>query len=224
MMNGSEHDTTVRQGAALQIHAVCFDGFGTLVAIGDKRRPFKALLEDAGSLTAATQALTTPMSLRDVASGLATITDEARLAQLEADLSAETDSTRLRPGIGEIWSTLRQLGLKVGVCSNLAAPYASALLDCLPDTPDAAVLSFEVGLMKPQPEIYRLVCDRLNLEPHQVLFVGDTVEADVTGPRKAGLLALHIEEFEAGFAKGATLGAPKSVTELLERTAGLSRA
>ena len=159
------------------------------------------------------------MSLRDVAHGLATITDEARLAELEADLSAETASTRLRPGIDAIWRSLRRLGLKIGVCSNLAAPYADALLDCLPDGPDAVVLSFEVGLMKPQSEIYQLVCERLGLEPHQVLFVGDTVEADVDGPRKAGLFAMHIDAFEAGLARGIAPGAPQPVAELLERAA-----
>ena len=199
-----------------QIQAVCFDGFGTLVEIGDKRRPFRALLDNAGSLTAATRALTTPMSLRDLARNIATNTDEERLIALEADLAAETASTRLRLGIDAVWSTLRRSGLKVGVCSNLAAPYADALLGCLPDEPDAVVLSFEVGLMKPQPEIYQLVCERLCLEPHQSPFVGDTVEADVDGPRKAGLFAMHIDEFEAGLANRAAPGAPEPVTELLQ--------
>jgi HAD superfamily hydrolase (TIGR01549 family) len=202
-----------------QIKAVCFDGFGTLVEIGDKRRPFRALLSNAPSSKAATQVLTTPMSLRDLADSLATITDEARLAELEADLAAETASTRHRPGIDAMWSTLRQLGLKIGVCSNLAAPYANALLDCLPGAPDAVILSFEVGLMKPQPEIYQIVCNRLDLKPHQVLFVGDSIEADVIGPRNAGLFALHINEFEAGIAQGTTPGAPKAVNELLARAA-----
>lgn len=159
------------------------------------------------------------MSLRDIAEDLATITDEARLAELEADLSAETASTRLRPSIDTIWRSLRRLGLKIGVCSNLAAPYASALLDCLPDGPEAVVLSFEVGLMKPQPAIYQLVCERLGLEPHQVLFVGDTVEADVDGPRSAGLFAIHIDEFEAGLAQGTAPGASQPVAEFLERAA-----
>lgn len=206
------------QDATPKIQAVCFDGFGTLVEIGDKRRPFRALLDNASSSEAATQALTTPVSLRDVARGLATNTDEAQLVRLEADLAAETASARLRPGIDAIWSTLLQLGLKIGVCSNLAAPFANALLDCMPSAPDAVVLSFEVGLMKPQPEIYRIVCDRLNLEPHQVLFVGDSVEADVEGPRNAGSFAMHIAEFEAGLA-GVAPGAPQPVAELLGRVA-----
>lgn len=211
------HSTLIWEDARPQIRAVCFDGFGTLVEIGDKRRPFKALLGQASSSNAATRALTTPMTLRDLARDLATKTDEVWLAELEDDLAAETASTRLRPGVDTIWTTLTRMGLKIGVCSNLAAPYANALLDCLPDAPDTVILSFEVGLMKPQPEIYQLVCQRLGLEPHQVLFVGDTVAADVDGPCNAGLFAMHIDAFEAGLADGSAPGAPRPVAELLER-------
>ncbi|WP_331489888.1 HAD family hydrolase [Bosea sp. NBC_00550] len=206
-----------------QIRAVCFDGFGTLVEIGDKRRPFRALLGHASASAAVTQALTTPMSLRDLARDLAIVPDEERLIELEADLSAETASTRLRPEIEAIWRRLGELGLKIGVCSNLAAPYGAALLGCLPSAPDAAVLSFEVGMMKPQVEIYQLVCQRLNLEPHQVLFVGDSIDADVIGPRNTGLFAMHIDEFESGFTEGAAPEAPKPVIELLERAAATPR-
>lgn len=206
-----------RHTSAQQIRAICFDGFGTLVEIRDKRRPFKALLDTSKPDAVAVRALTSPMSLRDVARDLATKIDEARLVALEADLAAETASTRLRPGIDMIWQRLRRFGLKLGVCSNLAAPYGDALLDCLPDEPEAVVLSFEVGLMKPQPEIYQLVCDRLGVEPHQLLFVGDTMKADVEGPRKAGLFALHITEFEAGLAEGALPVASPAVAEFIAR-------
>jgi HAD superfamily hydrolase (TIGR01549 family) len=218
-MTGFEHIAKVRDGTENRIQAVCFDAFGTLVEIGDKRRPFRALLDNAGAGSAASQVLTAPMSLRDLAQNIATITDEERLIALEADLATETASTRLRLGIDAIWRALRRARLKVGVCSNLAAPYANALLGCLPDEPDAVLLSFEVGLMKPQPEIYELVCERLGLEPHQILFVGDTVEADVEGPRRAGLFAMHIDEFQAGLANGEAPGAPEPVTELLQRVA-----
>jgi hypothetical protein len=95
------HDI-IRQGAAPQIEAVCFDGFGTLVEIGDKRRPFRALLDTSGSLTEATQALTTPMSLRDLARDLATNTGGNRLAELEVDRK----SAILVPLSGNAGSTL----------------------------------------------------------------------------------------------------------------------
>lgn len=206
---------------APQIQAVCFDGFGTLVEIGDKRQPFKALLGDAPSSEAVATVLTTPTSLGELAQCLAIGLDETRLAQLEADLEAECHSTRLRAGIEAVWETVQRLGLKVAVCSNLAMPYGDALIGCLPKAPDALVLSFEAGLMKPQAEIYRLVCRQLGLEPDQVLFVGDSLEADVHGPQAAGLFAMHIDAFEAGLAKGADHATPRAIAELFKRAGDL---
>ena len=212
----------VWEGAAPQILAVCFDGFGTLVEIADKRRPFKALLGDVPSSNAVAKVLTTATSLSELARRLAISVDETRLAQLEADLDVECRSTRLRPGMEAVWETLESLGLKVAVCSNLAMPYGNALVGCLPKAPDALVLSFEVGLMKPQAEIYRLVCRQLGLEPGQILFVGDNLEADVHGPRAAGLFAMHVDEFKSGFAKGPDPAAPGAIAELFKRAGGLA--
>lgn len=205
-----------------QIRAVCFDGFGTLVEIGDKRRPFNALMAGTPS-SDATKALTTPTTLRDIARNLANSPDETRLSELEADLAAECASTQLRAGVDKAWEALRRLGLKIGVCSNLAAPYKQALLGCLPRVPDALVLSFEVGLMKPQPEIYRLVCAQFGLKPEQILFVGDSHEEDVLGPQGAGLLAMHISEFEAALARQTAIAAPAPIAEVFERIGDLGQ-
>lgn len=209
------------EGAVAQIQAVCFDGFGTVVEIADKRRPFKALLGDAPSSNTVAKVLTTPTSLGELARRLAISVDESKLAQLEADLDAECRSTRLRPGMEAIWETLERLGLKIAVCSNLAMPYGNALLGCLPKAPDALVLSWEVGLMKPQAEIYRLACQQLGLEPDQVLFVGDSIEADVHGPRAAGLFAMHVDAFESALAEGAGPAAPGAIAELFKRAGRL---
>jgi epoxide hydrolase-like predicted phosphatase len=41
---------------------------------------------------------------------------------------------------------------------------------------DTAVISAEVGLHKPQPEIYRLVAERLEVAPEECIFVDDLRE------------------------------------------------
>ncbi|UVF22496.1 HAD-IA family hydrolase (plasmid) [Microvirga terrae] len=179
------------------IRAICFDAFGTLVEITDKRQPFRALLRGGVKGITVEEVLTKPLSLREVAAGVSHELGEGDLAKLETDLQAECASIRLRPGIAEIWQNLRKRGLRIGVCSNLALPYGSPLLATLPDTPDAAILSCEVGLAKPDPAIFRLVCDRLELQPAEILFVGDTPSADVDGPRAIGMPAILIADFEA---------------------------
>jgi HAD superfamily hydrolase (TIGR01509 family) len=116
--------------------------------------------------------------------------------ELERDLQAESASIRLRPEIEAIWQVLLDKGLRIGVCSNLALPYGPPLLSALPDPSDAVILSYEVGLVKPDPAIFHLVCDRLGISPAEILFVGDTPSADIEGPQAIGMPAMLISDFE----------------------------
>lgn len=210
-------DDTAWSVASGGIKAVCFDAFGTVVEIADNRRPFHSLLRHEPSDTLRTMALTRPIGLRDLASLMAGPATEKRLTKLEADVLVECASTRLRPGMEQIWADLRRAGFKIAICSNLAEPYQAALLDKLPGTPDAVVLSFRVGLMKPQQQIYRLVCRELGLRSSEVLFTGDDLEADVFGPAAIDALAMPIEEFENSYSRGASFFAPSEVSELFAR-------
>lgn len=45
----------------------------------------------------------------------------------------------------------------------------------------------EHGAAKPDPGIFLAACDRLGVEPHQVLHVGDDADMDVAGAARAGL-------------------------------------
>jgi HAD superfamily hydrolase (TIGR01509 family) len=179
------------------VRAVCFDAFGTLVEITDKRRPFRTLLQGGVKSVTAEEILTRPLNLREVAASVPHELGKGGLLELEKDLQAECASIRLRPGIDAIWQFLRDNGLRIGVCSNLALPYGPPLLAALLDRPDAVILSYEVGLAKPDPAIFRLVCDQLGCQPKDTLFVGDTPAADIEGPRAIGMPAMLISEFEA---------------------------
>jgi hypothetical protein len=75
--------------ATPQIRAVCFDGFGTLVEIGDKRRPFKALLGDFLHRPGRDQGADHSDQPAGPRSPPCLPLDETRLTQLEADLEAE---------------------------------------------------------------------------------------------------------------------------------------
>ena len=53
---------------------------------------------------------------------------------------------------------------------------------------DGYVVSAEERLMKPDPAIYRLLCERFSLEPSECLFVDDN-EDNCVGARVAGMHA-----------------------------------
>jgi putative hydrolase of the HAD superfamily len=54
---------------------------------------------------------------------------------------------------------------------------------------DATVISGEVGLHKPQPEIYLLACERLQVEPQSAVFVDDLRE-NCAGAEAVGMSAV----------------------------------
>ncbi|MCY4528336.1 MAG: HAD family hydrolase [Chloroflexi bacterium] len=93
-----------------------------------------------------------------------------------------------REGTDETLGRLRDAGIKVGLISN-----------CLGDTSelwpstrfaqlfDASILSFDVGLVKPDPRIYHLACERLEVDPRDCLFIGDGGSGELTGASKVGM-------------------------------------
>jgi epoxide hydrolase-like predicted phosphatase len=54
---------------------------------------------------------------------------------------------------------------------------------------DVIIYSYEVGLAKPDPRIYRLLCDRLAVSPREVVFLDDRPE-NVKGACELGIHAL----------------------------------
>ena len=85
-------------------------------------------------------------------------------------------------------------GLKTGLISN---SWGLGIYDRAPtDLFDAAVISGEVGLHKPQPEIYVLACERLEVEPAAAVFVDDLRE-NCAGAEAVGMTAvLHRDAAE----------------------------
>lgn len=89
---------------------------------------------------------------------------------------------------------------QTAICSNLASPYGLPVLTALPTPADVNVFSYEVGAIKPEPSIYQHVIDRLDTQAAEVLFVGDTLAADVEGPRAFGFRAIEVSKLEKAVA------------------------
>jgi putative hydrolase of the HAD superfamily len=79
-------------------------------------------------------------------------------------------------------------GVATGLISN---SWGLGIYDRLDSTDmfDATVISGEVGLHKPQPEIYLLACERLGVEPAAAVFVDDLRE-NCAGAEEVGMTAI----------------------------------
>ncbi len=89
-------------------------------------------------------------------------------------------------------SSLRAAGLAVGVCSNWGWQLHPCLEEVgLLDLVDAGITSARAGARKPHPGIYAATLVSLGVDAADVVFVGDSWEPDVRGPRRLGMTAVH---------------------------------
>jgi len=92
-------------------------------------------------------------------------------------------------GALETLRRLKQTGVSVGLVSNgpggVQRPRVreSGIIEYL----DAIVLSCEVGMAKPDPEILRLAMRLLEASPASTLFVGDSTSSDLPAAEAAGV-------------------------------------
>lgn len=94
---------------------------------------------------------------------------------------------------------VEELGIRQLVLSNHVweLPEICHAHDLLP--PLAEVLtSARLGVEKPHPEAYAAAIAAAGCEPGEILFVGDTYEADVAGPERAGMQALLVRRPHPG--------------------------
>ena len=92
---------------------------------------------------------------------------------------------------------LKRMGLNVYYLSNYSAFSVAANPDVLDFIPymDGGVFSFEVKAVKPEPEIYRCLCEKFGLKPEECFFTDD-VPANVKGAQACGFQGIVFEGYE----------------------------
>jgi putative hydrolase of the HAD superfamily len=88
---------------------------------------------------------------------------------------------------------------KLGIVSNFAIPECVLKLlkaDGLDGLFDAIVVSGAVNKRKPSPEIFTVAMKMLGVSASETVFVGDTIDADVEGPKAIGMKVVYIERRE----------------------------
>ncbi len=90
---------------------------------------------------------------------------------------------------------LRERGYRMAICTNNVREWEQRWRSMLPvdEIFDVVVDSAFVGSRKPEPEIYRVTLDRLDVPADACLFIDD-VDVNCDGAREAGMRAVHFRE------------------------------
>lgn len=191
--------------------AVVFDLFGTLV------HEFRSADWDAWFDGAARALGADPVLFRRAWEETSVERQTGRLGDMEQNVRAICGRMGVRPSaeqVAEVLEIRMELYRKwfvatPGALATLrclrAGGYPTALISmCAPDTPalwrasplagliDVAVFSSEVGLRKPEPEIYLHACERLGVEPAACLYVGDGSYGELSGAAALGMRAVLV--------------------------------
>ncbi|MGO4789594.1 HAD family hydrolase [Paenibacillus sp. 2KB_20] len=99
---------------------------------------------------------------------------------------------RISNEICRMLELLRKRGLKLGLISNCSEEEVISFGQSgLAPYFDDVIFSYQVGIAKPNEEIYQLACERLSVTPQDSLFIGDGGSDELRGARSAGLRPYH---------------------------------
>jgi FMN phosphatase YigB (HAD superfamily) len=130
---------------------------------------------------------------------LAPSADAAVREQCAIAIDDEVASVRPAAGAVPFLWFLKRRGYKLGLLSNLASTHRSPLFSSgLGDLFDAVELSCDTGRTKPEVESYLHLCRRLEVEPEDALFIGDSRRNDVEAPARLGMRSICADEQAVG--------------------------
>lgn len=166
------------------IKAIIFDCFGVLTT--DNWRLFLDTL---------------PVELVEPARELNRQRDAGLIVESEFDLAIHELTGRLPHNVEQVGSAgmaknrellkvIQELSAdyKIGLLSNISTNWIRDvfLTESEQAMFDDMVMSFEVGMTKPSPDIFKLVCGQLDVEPSQAILVDD-IEDYVEAARAVGM-------------------------------------
>ncbi len=121
------------------------------------------------------------------------VREEHREAVVDALRNLDASPMSAYPEAATTLMALRESGLAIGVCSNWGWELDAFLEQVgLLHLVDSSITSARAGSRKPHPDIYACSTAALGVDPQRVVFVGDSWEPDVRGPRRLGMTAVHV--------------------------------
>lgn len=110
------------------------------------------------------------------------------------DFSTHFDEAQAMPHAHAVLGELRRRGLKIGIVTNGWPEAQTRCLQACRLLPlvDDVVISKSVSLSKPDPRIYQLALERLEVAASEAWFVGDSPRNDIWGPQQVGIRAAFL--------------------------------
>jgi len=176
----------------MKIKAIIFDCFGVLTT--DNWRAFVDALPkgvDVNEARSLNQSFGAGyISREEFFAGVEAIT--GRTPPLTEDGSEIVKNIPLLGYIGD----LRSRGQKIGLLSNIGSSWITETFLSSDEQKlfDEMVLSFEVGMVKPDPNIYELMCRRLDIKPEEAVMVDD-VDRYCTAAESVGMHTVVYGDF-----------------------------
>lgn len=184
---------------------VIFFDIGQTLVTGAEQSPRK-LLSSRLSLTESqtklvgrlimTYQCSEPGSLVRELQGILTDKDPDQLREtVEYIWSDQITCIREIPGATSLLASLKAMGVKLGLISNIWHPFYQGFCQSYPEMAelfDYAFLSYRVGEKKPSLDLYRKAVQATGRPASECWMVGDTYELDMEPARKAGMRTLWI--------------------------------
>ncbi|MFT4532208.1 MAG: epoxide hydrolase-like predicted phosphatase [Candidatus Saccharimonadales bacterium] len=178
------------------IKAVIFDCFGVLV--DSSYVPFRSKYFAGQQDKLAEFSRLEDMSSKGDLEYSELIDKFAKLAGISVDLAVkELADNPVNTELFEYINASLKPSYKIGFLSNVGTDRVYELFtDDEVALFDNIVLSFQVGMAKPDARIYELAAERLGVEPHECVFVDD-VEHYLAGAATAGMQTVHYTDYES---------------------------
>lgn len=176
------------------IRAIIFDCFGVLTT--ETWQNFKETLEPrqiAEAQNLMLQSTNGHIGQEEFIDELAKLSHQTRSEIEDALRSDQGKNTKLLEYIAQ----LKSRGYKIGLLSNIANNWIRDDFLTVEEQGlfDDMVMSFEVGMGKPDPRVYRLVCERLGVEPEEAVMVDD-IDRYCAAAEDEGMQAIVYTDFK----------------------------
>jgi putative hydrolase of the HAD superfamily len=112
------------------------------------------------------------------------------------DVFTSPEHYTLFEDVHDVMSELKQRGYRLGIISNFATTLKQILNEKgILHFFDPVIVSTEVRLEKPNPQIFTLALEQAGLKAEDVLYIGDHNKNDIWAPNQIGMDAVKIKRY-----------------------------